>query len=496
VLLHPTSLPGPYGVGDLGPAARAWVDALARAGQTWWQVLPLTPPGDGNSPYQSFSAFAGNPLLVSPDDLAADGLLKPDELPGGDAGGGRVDYAAAGRLKAAILGRAWERFAGGAAPGLREEFEAFRAAEAGWLADFSLFMALRDAHPEWAWTDWEAPLVRRQPRALKQARTELADAVGRYEFAQFLFFRQLRALRAYAAGREVKLLGDLPIFISPDSADVWASPHLFRLDKHRRPAVVAGVPPDYFSKTGQRWGNPHYDWEAMRADGFAWWVARVRATLAQVDLVRLDHFRGFEAAWTIPASCPTAVEGEWVPAPGRELFRAIRAEIGGLPFVAEDLGVITPAVDALRAEFALPGMRVLQFAFGGAVEERFLPHGFDRDVVVYTGTHDNDTTRGWADGLTPEERATFRRYTPEADRDPVEALLRLAWASVADTAIAPLQDVLGLGPEHRMNVPGTPTGNWAWRATADQVAPGRLDRLAEFTDTYGRRPKAAATPPA
>lgn len=485
MLLHPTSLPGPYGVGDFGPTARRWVDALAHAGQTWWQVLPLTPPGDGDSPYQAFSAFAGNPMLVTPDDLLADGLLTRADLPAEQPSADRVDFPAAGRLKNRLLDRAWDRFQGGAAKDLRSEFEQF-CETTDWLANFALFMVLREARPGVSWTDWGADLVRRDPAALKRARQEHAGAVGRHQFAQFLFARQLAALRRYAAAKGVRLFGDLPIFISAESADVWTAPEQFRLDADGRPTVVAGVPPDYFSKTGQRWGNPHYDWAAMRADGFAWWVARVRATLAQVDLVRLDHFRGFEAAWTIPASCPTAIEGEWEPAPGRELFDTFRRELGGLPFVAEDLGVITPEVDALRLEFGLPGMRVLQFAFGGAVEERFLPHGFDRNQVVYTGTHDNDTTRGWYDALTPAEVSAFRRYAPEAHRDPVTALLRLAWASVADTAIAPLQDVLGLGSEARMNTPGTPTGNWGWRATAEQIALARLDRLGEMTETYGR----------
>jgi 4-alpha-glucanotransferase len=485
LLLHPTSLPTPYGVGDFGPVARRWVDALAHARQTWWQVLPLSPPGDGDSPYQAFSAFAGNPLLVSPDDLVADGLLNRSDLPAERPSADRVDFPAASRLKNELLDRAWANFRTVAGERLRGEFDEFCQSQ-DWLADFALFMALKEGRPGVSWTDWDDALVRRQPAAVERAWQEHADAVGRHQFAQFLFARQLAALRRHAAAKGVRLFGDLPIFISAESSDVWAAPEQYRLDARRRPSVVAGVPPDYFSKTGQRWGNPHYAWDAMRADGFAWWVARVRATLAQVDLVRIDHFRGFEAAWTIPASCPTAKEGEWEAAPGRELLATFRRELGGLPLVAEDLGEITPAVEALRLEFGLPGMRILQFAFGGAVEERFLPHGFDRNQVVYTGTHDNDTTRGWHDALTPAELSTLRRYTPEAQRDPVAALLRLAWASVADTAVAPLQDVLGLGSAARMNTPGTPTGNWGWRATADQIAPARFDRLGEMTETYGR----------
>jgi 4-alpha-glucanotransferase len=354
-------------------------------------------------------------------------------------------------------------------------------------------MAIKETRPEGVWTEWPTELVERRPAALASARRELADAVGRQRFAQFIFFRQITALREYAAARGVKLLGDLPIFVAGDSADVWANPHLFALDANRRAKFVAGVPADYFSATGQRWGNPIYNWEAMERDGFAWWVARVKATLAQVDAVRLDHFRGFEAYWEIPAVNPTAQFGRWVEAPGEKLFEALRVALGvdPLPFIAEDLGVITPPVDALRARFGLPGMRVLQFAFGGAVEERFLPHRFDRNTVVYTGTHDNDTTRGWYESMTTVERASFHRYAPEAARDPVWALIRLAWASVADTAITPLQDVLDLGTEARMNVPGTASGNWRRRVTAEQLAGDHFDRLGELTATYGRKPPAA-----
>lgn len=490
VLLHPTSLPGPYGVGDLGPAARAWVDRLSRAGQTWWQMLPLNPPGAGNSPYSAFSAFAGSPLLVSPDDLAADGLLREDELAAAHLPPGSVDYGRAEATKRALLARAWQRFQSGAAPALRAEFEAFVAAT-DWLEDYALFMALKESMPEGVWADWPAGLAARRPDALDLARQRLGEEVGRHRFEQFVFARQLTALRRHAATRGVKLLGDMPIFVSGDSADVWANPHLFLLDSFRRPQVVAGVPPDYFSTTGQRWGNPHYDWDVMKRDRFAWWLARVRATLAQVDAVRLDHFRGFEAYWEIPATCPTAQEGRWVEAPGAELFETFRVAVGSngrLPFVAEDLGIITPAVDALRERFGLPGMRVLQFAFGGAVEERFLPHTFDHTTVVYTGTHDNETTRGWYDALTSKERAAYHRYVPEAARDPVWALIRLGSASVADTAIAPLQDVLDLGGEARMNVPGTATGNWVWRVTEAQLNEKPFERLRELTETYRRVP--------
>lgn len=486
ILLHPTSLPGPYGIGDLGPKARAWVDALARARQAWWQMLPLGPVGAGDSPYQAFSAFAGNPLLVSPDDLVKDGLLPRAALAGADFPADHVDYARVGPFKANLLAQAWERFRARPKPELSAAFEAFANQEADWLDDFALFMAVKDTRPPGVWTDWPDDLVRREPAALDRARQELAESIDRTRFAQFLFFRQLDALRGYTRERGIKLIGDLPIFISGDSADVWAHPELFRLDERRRPKVVAGVPPDYFSKTGQLWGNPHYNWDAMRSTHFAWWVARIRSALRQADLVRIDHFRGFEAFWEVPADETTALNGRWVPGPGAELFETLRAELGGLPFIAEDLGEITPAVDALRERLGLPGMRIVQFAFGGAVEERFLPHTYDHNCVAYTGTHDNDTTLGWYEKLTDVERANLLRYAPEAKAKPVWALIRLAWASVADLAVAPLQDVLELGTEHRMNVPGTPTGNWRWRYPARRLTAARLDRLAELTATYGR----------
>jgi 4-alpha-glucanotransferase len=486
LLLHPTSLPGPHGVGDLGPAARQWVDDLARAKQTWWQMLPLAPPGAGDSPYQAFSAFAGNTLLISPDDLREDGLITTKDAAEARFPEGRVDFHRAGSLKNELIAIAWANFSRGIGPALSGPFEEFKASESTWLDDFALFMAIKEARPDSGYHDWPAPLVYREPAAIHRARRELADAIGRHQFAQFLFGRQLTELRKYARTRGVKLIGDLPIFVSPDSADVWANPHLFKLDRNRRPTVIAGVPPDYFSKTGQRWGNPHYDWDAMRRDGFAWWKARMRAMLTQADLVRIDHFRGFEAAWVVPADEPTALNGRWVPGPGAELFDALRADLGGLPVIAEDLGEITPTVDALRWRFDLPGMRILQFAFGGAIEERFLPHTFDRNTVVYTGTHDNDTTRGWYEALTPGERSALHRYAPETERHPVWGMIRLGWATVGDMAIVPVQDVLELGSEGRMNVPGTPTGNWTWRLRTGALTTEHLDRLAELTTTYRR----------
>jgi 4-alpha-glucanotransferase len=486
ILLHPTSLPGPYGIGDLGEAAYAWVDALVAAKQTWWQILPLGPTGYGDSPYQCFSASAGNPYLISPQALVEDGLLKRPDLAGVSFPAGRVDYGPVIAFKVGILTQAWKNFQAGRAPFLRPLFEAFCAQHADWLEDFALFMALKDAHGGVNWHQWPEEWILRQPPALERARHRLADAVGQHRFSQFLFFRQWRALKNYANARGVRLIGDIPVFVSSDSADVWANPQLFLLDERRRPKVVAGVPPDYFSATGQLWGNPLYNWKALKQTGYGWWVARLRATLEQVDLIRLDHFRGFEAYWEIPAGMLTAEVGHWVPGPGADLFEVLREALGGLPLIAEDLGVITPEVEALRQQFRLPGMRILQFAFGGATEARFLPHNYERNTVVYTGTHDNDTTRGWYAGITEKERHFLRRYTAQDGSDVAWDLIRLAWASVADYALAPLQDVLNLGTEARMNLPGRPWGNWRWRYTPEMLSGAVWDRLTDLTEVYAR----------
>ena len=490
VLLHVTSLPGPFGVGDLGPAAHRWVDALAAAGQSWWQVLPLNPPGKGDSPYQAYSAFAGNPLLVSPELLVKDGLLKRSEIAGGDLPPGPIDYAAAAVLKAGLLARAFERFAAKAAKPLLAEFGRFRRARADWLDDYALYMALRDAHHDQPWLTWDAKLVRRDAAALAEARRAQSERIDRHAFDQFLFARQWQQLKAYAADRGVRTIGDVPIFVSGDSADVWSAPGLFLLDRQRRPTVVAGVPPDYFSKTGQRWGNPLYNWKAMAAQDFAWWVARLRALLEQTDLVRIDHFRGFAACWNVPAAEPTAVNGKWVKAPGQALMATLQRELGSLPFIAEDLGVITPDVEALRDGFCLPGMRVLQFAFGGGPENAFLPHNYVRNAVAYTGTHDNDTTVGWFAALDGKQRKQATDYAPGLAADPAGELTRLAWQSVADLAITPAQDVLRLGSEARMNTPGTSAGNWTWRLADDWADHDGWAQLGQWTADYGRRPAA------
>jgi 4-alpha-glucanotransferase len=488
ILLHPTSLPGRFGIGDLGPTAHAWVDALARAKQTWWQVLPLGPTGAGDSPYQSYSAFAGNPNLISPDLLVEDGLIAASDLSDVHFPAGPVDYGNVTKFKTWLLDRAAQAFERGAGAQLRGDFERFGREEAHWLDDFALFMAIKQSQDGVSWDKWPMPLVRRESGAMEQARREQAAAIHAQRFRQFLFFRQWTALREHAHKVGVKLFGDAPIFVAADSADVWANPQLFLLDADRKPRVVAGVPPDYFSATGQLWGNPIYDWPAHQASGFGWWIARLKANLRQVDLVRLDHFRGFAAAWHIPFGAPTAQTGKWQPGPGAALFDALKRELGGLPLVAEDLGLITKDVHALREQFGLPGMYILQFAYGGAVEFRFLPHNHVRNAVVYTGTHDNDTTLGWWTAINDKERSFLRKYEPHVDDDPVGSLIRTAWGSVADIAIAPLQDLLRLGTEARMNVPGVAEGNWRWRCGDDQVAPALLDELADLTELYYRQP--------
>jgi len=477
VLLHPTSLPGPFGVGDLGPAAHRWVELLARAGQSWWQVLPVGPTGYADSPYQSPSTFAGNLNLLSPESLAADGLASAADVAACELpADGPVVFADVIPRKRQLLRTAWQRFRAGPHE-LRAAFDAFTASEADWLDEYALFAAVKDSQggaPWWAWPADHPP-----PDAD-------ADAVGAHRFGQFLFARQWAALRRHAAGLGVKLIGDLPIYVAHDSADVWANPQLFRLDAARTPTQVAGVPPDYFATTGQLWGNPLYAWETHRAERFAWWVKRVRGILKHVDLIRLDHFRGLEAYWAVPFGDPTAEHGTWQTAPGAELLAALKGQLGDLPIIAEDLGFITPEVHALRTGFGLPGMRILQFAFGGAVEPRFRPHRFTSDAVAYTGTHDNDTTAGWYAKLDAAERVDFARYAPGA-ADPVRALIRLAWASVAELAVCPLQDLLGLGGAARMNTPGTTSGNWTWRAPAAALAvPDWLDFLTDVTATYER----------
>jgi 4-alpha-glucanotransferase len=483
VLLHPTSLPSRYGIGDLGPAASNFLAYLARARQTLWQVLPLGPTGYGDSPYSSPSAFAGNPLLIAPEPLVNQGLLEPSDLESlSDLPAERVDFGELHQRKRYLLEQAFHR----QPPAMHERIAAFRRAQSTWLDDFALFAAVSESRG--SWVDWPPPLRDREPQAIAQALHELAGQVAFHIFCQFLFYEQWHFLRARAHELGISIVGDIPIFIAHDSADVWSHPRLFKLDHEGRPTVVAGVPPDYFSATGQLWGNPLYDWQALAEEGYAWWIARIRHLMELVDVVRVDHFRGFQAAWEVPAGATTAVDGTWVAGPGADVFAAIDHALGGhVPVIAEDLGVITDEVRALLAQTGFPGMKVLQFAFGDDVRNPYLPHNFSTpNCVVYTGTHDNDTTRGWFASASEEQRAAVTRYLGTGGSDIGYGLMRLALASIANTAIVPLQDVLDLGSEARMNVPGALGVNWSWRVRAEQLDLACADRLAELSTTYGR----------
>ena len=486
ILLHPTSLPSRYGIGDLGDEAFRWVDFLASANQKLWQILPLGPTGFGDSPYQCFSAFAGNPFLISPDKLLADGLLSRSALESiPNFPNDNVDYGPVIQYKLSLLDALYANYK--RTKILRDEFEAFKQKNSAWLDDFALFMALKESHNGAVWSTWDDELVSRQPQALTAAREKYADAVESQEFRQFLFFRQWETIRSYAHRHGIKIIGDIPIFVAYDSADVWAHPELFFLDEHGKPTVVAGVPPDYFSATGQLWGNPLYRWDVLKKNNYAWWIERFRATLAVVDIVRLDHFRGFEAYWEIPFGMPTAQVGKWIKGPGADFFDALKASLGDLPIIAEDLGVVTKEMTALRDQFNLPGMKVLQFAFGSDGRDLFLPHNFTPNCVVYSGTHDNDTTRGWYEtSSTEKERDFARRYLGRDGADIAWDLIRVAFSSVADMAVVPLQDVLNLGTQARMNLPGRASGNWGWRFEWSQVNDGMRERLKEMSMLYGR----------
>ena len=489
VLLHVTSLPSRYGIGDIGPSAVAWIDRLHEAGQGWWQALPLGPTGYGDSPYQSLSSFAGNPLLISPDWLVEDELVRPADCVSGPFSSTSVDYDAVARFKYALLETAWKNFCGGARSDLRTAFETFGHDHGHWLDDYALFRALKARYDGAAYLEWPDELIRRIPAALDAARRELASQIDRVRFVQFVLFRQGARLKAHAHTKGVRLIGDLPFFVSPDSSDVWANPELFLLDARHRPLVVAGVPPDYFSAQGQLWGNPSYDWNALAARDYRWCIDRIRALLAHVDAIRLDHFRGFAAAWHIPAGAKTAQSGSWKPGPSAALFGALEKELGGLPFVAEDLGLITSDVVALRDEFHIPGTRVLQFAFDGHPDNPYLPDNYVANTVVYTGTHDNPTTRGWYEELSSSQQVDLWRHlkrAPGTGAEAAPAMVSLAWSSVAALAMAPLQDVLNLGADARMNRPGSAEGNWRWRVTDEMLSGSALESLRALTLASGR----------
>lgn len=487
ILLHPTSLPGHYGIGDLGPSAHRWVDFLGEVGCGIWQVLPLGPTGYGDSPYQCFSAFAGNPYLISPEILLEEGLLQPNdfsEIP--DFLKEKVDYGKVITWKLGILDAAYSRFKKTNIKELRIAYEDFQVLQNYWLPDFALFMALKEAYGGGSWVGWPEQLRRREAKPLEMARQNHLEQIERQKFMQFLFFRQWAALREHASDLNVHIIGDIPIFVAHDSAEVWAKPDLFYLDKKGNPTVVAGVPPDYFSKTGQLWGNPLYRWEVHEDNNFDWWIRRMQAVLHLVDIVRLDHFRGFAGYWEVQASEETAEKGRWVPGPGKKFFQAVKNALGDLPIIAEDLGVITPDVVEMREHFNLPGMRVLLFAFTGDPSEAFLPHNHVKNCVVYTGTHDNDTARGWYKRVEEDERAFYRRYLGRSGQDVAWDLIRAAWSSVSDFAIAPMQDFLDLDNQARMNYPGNPSGNWSWRMKSDALSESLIKRIKDFNFLYSR----------
>ena len=487
VLLHPTCLPGPHGSGDFGPEAYHFVDWLVSAGQTLWQILPLAGIGPGHSPYMSNSAFAGNALMIDLAELRSQGwLTELDLLPVPGLQAGKVNFAAMYPFRMQRLAQAAAAFAKAGSSEQRADFAQFRQEHADWLHDYSLFMSLCEAQNWRDWCEWAPGLVQREPQALAAARAVHAERIAFWEFCQWRFYRQWMQLKRYANSKGIEVIGDTPIFIAYLSAEVWANQHLFDLDAAGRPRVVAGVPPDFFSATGQRWGNPLYRWAAHARDNFSWWVQRIRRTFELVDIVRIDHFRGFAGYWEIPASEPTAVKGTWVPGPGEALFKAINKALGPTAIIAEDLGLITADVEALRKKFGLPGMRILQFAFAGDASDRFLPHNYENDTVVYSGTHDNNTTAGWWAEAGDKERHLARGYLNTDGHDMPWTLIRAALASVADTAVHPLQDVLALGAECRMNYPGQASGWWGWRFEWSQVQPWHAGRLAELSRLYGR----------
>jgi len=499
ILLHPTSLPGPAGIGDFGAEAYRFIDFLERSGNELWQVLPLNPTGYGDSPFQCFSASAGNPLLISLETLVEQGVLSREDLqPPPAFANDKVDYGAVLRYKVPILTKAAHIFLKGSVGNERLEFDRFCRANATWLDDFALFMASKNAHDGAPWTEWPADIAARKPGATHDWSERFAAEIDVVKYWQFAFYQQWQALRSYAHGHGIRIIGDLPIYVAHDSADVWANRELFFLEPEGNPIKVAGVPPDYFSATGQLWGNPIYNWSLIKSSGYSWWIERFRAVLRLYDIVRIDHFRGFEAYWEVPASERTAMNGRWIKGPGAELFSRLQQELGELPIIAENLGVITAEVEQIRHQFGFPGMAILQFAFGNDPQgPSFRPHNYVQNLVAYTGTHDNDTTVGWwnSEGTidsvrTPEdvvkEHAFARTYLGCADEPINWTMIRTVLASVANTAIIPLQDVLGLGTEARMNLPGTSRGNWRWRFRPGALSPELAKRLRELNEAYDR----------
>jgi 4-alpha-glucanotransferase len=498
VLLHPTSLPGPHGIGDFGPAAYHFVEFLHSAGQKRWQVLPLNPTGYGDSPFQCFSASAGNPLLISLELLVDQGVLSRNELGAVPLFPAEsVDYGEVIRFKMPLLEKAAKNFLRGASAEDRRRLEEFSTTNAAWLSDFALFMSVKKAHDLAAWTAWPFDIASRQPEAMLRWSERLASSIAVEKFFQFEFFQQWQELHSYARDRNIRIIGDIPIYVAHDSVDVWSNRQFFLLDERGIPLSVAGVPPDYFSATGQLWGNPIYNWPLLKQTGYNWWLERMRSALRLYDFIRIDHFRGFEAYWEVFGN-ETAARGQWVKGPGSELFSVLHDALGDLPIIAENLGVITPEVEAIRHKFGFPGMAILQFAFGNDPQApTFKPHNYVRDLVAYTGTHDNDTVAGWwastgsGDSTrTPEdvakEHAYARAYLGFKDTPINWALIHGIMSSVADTVMIPMQDVLGLGSQARMNLPGTSSGNWKWRMTPGAGSSEIASRLREMVSLYDR----------
>ncbi|MEA3406725.1 MAG: 4-alpha-glucanotransferase [Chloroflexota bacterium] len=487
ILCHLTCMPSRFGIGDMGAGVRQFLDFLQDAGQTLWQILPLGPTGYGNSPYQPFSAFAGSPLLIDLEQLVTEGLLNEDDFaPSFSLPADEVLYDKVREFKDLALRRSYQNFLDSRSESLKRAQKAFEERNDFWLEDFGLFMALKRHFDDAVWTDWDRDIALREHRALAYWRERLNKEVDYQKYLQFLFDRQWRRVRAYAHERGIEILGDVPIFVGHDSADVWSHRELFRLDEDGSPTVVAGVPPDYFSPTGQLWGNPHYRWDVMRGNSYAWWASRLASTFSRVDKIRMDHFRGFAGYWEIPADAETAASGRWVRGPGAHFFQTLKEELGELPIIAEDLGVITKDVEELRKAFGFPGMKVLQFAFGSDATNTALPHNYVPNMVAYTGTHDNDTSLGWYDSLDEETKHKVRVYTGTDGSNINWTLMRLAMISVAKIVIFPLQDVLGLGTEARLNVPGKPQGNWTWRYRAENLDEGIAETLRELSAASGR----------
>jgi len=487
ILLHISSLPGKYGVGSMGFEAFQWVDFLSETGTKYWQILPLNPAGSGNSPYQGLSAFAGNPFFIDPEGLLEMGLLNKDDLPRSNYFPiQKVDFKKMAYWKTRLFTRAFNHFLSEDQSPIKQDFEYFKEENKYWLKDFAMFMEIFEQQNRISWNLWPEPLKMRDPKALHAFTKDNSEQVEFHCFLQFIFALQLRNLKSYATEKKIQLFGDIPIFMGYDSADVWANPHLFQLDQNRERTAVAGVPPDFFSATGQLWGNPLYDWEMHKKEKYRWWINRIQAVLKTVDLARMDHFRGFASYFSIPVGAETAQDGQWMPGPGAHFFDALKRKLGRLPFAAEDLGVITPDVTALRDRYQFPGMRLIQIAFSGDASHEFLPHNYPVNCIAYTGTHDNDTTVGWYKKAPTHEKRFCSRYLGCGGRGIVHEMIRTIWRSNALVAIAPMQDFLRLGSHARMNTPATPEGNWQWRMKPDAITPKLKRWIREMNTTFGR----------